>query len=97
MASNIQEVFWMIDADTKRALYINPAYETITGRSRQSLIQNPFSCEEMIYPEDRAHVLAAFDEATRNGEFHREISDRLRTERDSMGECPRIPRTGSHG
>ncbi len=70
MASNIQEVFWMIDADTKRALYINPAYETITGRSRQSLIQNPFSCEEMIYPEDRAHVLAAFDEATRTGEFH---------------------------
>ncbi len=63
MASNIQEVFWMIDADTKRALYINPAYETITGRSRQSLIQNPFSCEEMIHPEDRAHVLATFDEA----------------------------------
>jgi PAS domain-containing protein len=32
MASNIQEVFWMIDAESKKALYVNQAYETITGR-----------------------------------------------------------------
>jgi len=70
MASNIQEIFWMIDAETKKALYVNPAYETITGRSRQSLIKNPSSCEEIIHAEDRPHVLAALDEATRTGELH---------------------------
>ena len=37
MARNIQEIFWMIDADTKQALFVNPAYETITGRSCESL------------------------------------------------------------
>ena len=37
MARNIQEIFWMIDADTKQALFVNPAYETITGRSCDSL------------------------------------------------------------
>jgi hypothetical protein len=29
MAGNIQEVFWMIDADSKKALYVNQAYEAV--------------------------------------------------------------------
>ena len=33
MADNIQEVFWMLDAETKHVIYVNEAYETITGRS----------------------------------------------------------------
>jgi len=43
MADNIQEVFWVIDADSKKAIYVNPAYETITGRPCQSLIEEPSS------------------------------------------------------
>jgi hypothetical protein len=27
MARNIQEIFWMIDADTKQALFVNQSYE----------------------------------------------------------------------
>ena len=69
MADNIQEIFWMIDADSKKALYVNQAYETITGRSRRSLIENPSSCEEIIYPEDRPHVLAKLEKATQTGQF----------------------------
>src|SRR5580698_1918091 len=38
MADNIQEVFWVIDPETRTATYVNPAYEAITGRSCQSLI-----------------------------------------------------------
>jgi len=53
----------------KRALYVNEAYETITGRSRQSLIESPTSYEELIHPEDRAHVLAKLKEATHTGQF----------------------------
>jgi len=70
MARNIQEIFWMIDAETKKALFVNPAYETITGRSCQSLADNPSSYEEVIHPEDRVHVLTKLDEATRNGQFN---------------------------
>jgi PAS domain S-box-containing protein len=69
MASNIREIFWTIDAKTRRALYVNEAYETITGRSRQSLMESPTSYEELIYPEDRAHVLAKLEEATHTGQF----------------------------
>ena len=32
MASNIREIFWTIDAKTRRALYVNEAYETITHK-----------------------------------------------------------------
>src|SRR5208337_741698 len=69
MADNIQEIFWMIDAKTKKALSVTAAYETITGRSCQSLLENPSSYEELIHPEDRVHVLAKLGEATETGHF----------------------------
>ena len=69
MASNIREIFWMIDAETKKAVYVNEAYETITGRSCQSLLENPSSYEEVIHPEDRTRVLGRLEEATRTGQF----------------------------
>ena len=72
MAQNIQEIFWMIDADTKHALYVNQAYETITGRSPESLRENSASYQELIHPEDRDHVLGKLDEATRSGQFNEE-------------------------
>src|ERR1700721_1356001 len=69
MADNIQEIFWMLDAETKKALYVTEAYETITGHSCQSLLENPSSYEELIHPEDRVHVLAKLGEATQTGHF----------------------------
>src|ERR1700678_2176398 len=69
MADNIQEIVWMIDAETKKALYVNAAYETITGRSCQSLLENPSSYEDLIHPEDRVHVLTKLGEATETGHF----------------------------
>lgn len=70
MANNIQEIFWMIDAETKKALYVNPTYETITGRSCESLRDTPTSYQELIHAEDRVHVLSKLDEATRSGHFN---------------------------
>jgi PAS domain S-box-containing protein len=70
MASNIQEIFWMIDAGTKKALFVNQAYETITGRSCESSRDNPTSYEEVIHAEDRVHVLSKLDQATRTGQFN---------------------------
>jgi len=79
MASNIQEVFWMIDADSKKALYVNQAYETITGRSGQSLMENPSSHKEVIHPGDRTHVLRKLYEAAQNGQ----LDERFRIVRPS--------------
>jgi PAS domain S-box-containing protein len=58
MANNIQEVFWMMDAETHEITYINPAYATITGHSVESLRQNPSSYRELIHAEDRIRVLS---------------------------------------
>jgi PAS domain S-box-containing protein len=69
MADNIQEVFWVIDAESKKATYVNPAYETITGRSCQSLIEAPSSYERAIHPDDRAPVLVKLEYAARSGYF----------------------------
>ena len=69
MADNIQEVFWVIDPETRTAIYVNPAYETITGRACQSLIDEPSSYEEAIHPDDRVHVLAKLERAAQSGRF----------------------------
>ena len=70
MAGNIQEIFWMIDSDSRKALYVNQAYEAITGRSCRSLMENPSSYEDLIHPEDRVHVLGKLGEAAQNGHFN---------------------------
>jgi len=69
MADNSQEIFWVIDAETKKATFVNPAYETITGRSCRSLVENPSSYADAIHPDDRGPVLARLDEAVRTGSF----------------------------
>jgi PAS domain S-box-containing protein len=69
MSENIQEIFWMMDPKTKRATFVNPAYETITGRSCQSLMDEPSSYETVIHPEDRAHILGKLAQGTESGHF----------------------------
>lgn len=59
----------MLDAVSKKTLYVNPAFETITGRSRETLKQDPLSYEQIIHPEDRVKVLLKLEEAARAGEF----------------------------
>jgi PAS domain S-box-containing protein len=73
MANNIQEVFWMLDAEEMKALYVNPAYETITGRSCQSLRDDPKSYEDVIHPEDRVRVLSRLEESVETGKLDEEF------------------------
>ena len=54
LAENIRDVFFLIDTDSYRVLYISPAYEEIWGRSCESLYANPKSWIEVVHPEDRA-------------------------------------------
>jgi PAS domain S-box-containing protein len=73
MANHIREVYWMIDAKTKHAVYVNPAYETITGRSIAALREDPLSYQEALHPEDRVRILTRLEEAARTGEFDEEF------------------------
>jgi PAS domain S-box-containing protein len=73
MASCIRECYWLLDAATKDVVYVNEAYETITGRSLASLRANPTSYQEAVHPEDRVRVLTRLDVATRTGELDEEF------------------------
>jgi len=73
MATNIQEVFWMIDADTKEVIYVNQAFEAIAGRSLSTLRENPKSYQELFHPEDRIRVLTRLEEAGQTGQFDEEF------------------------
>ena len=73
MAGNIQEIFWMLDADTKQVIYVNQAFEDVTGRSCQTLRENLISYQELFHPEDRVRVLTRLEEAVRTGQFDEEF------------------------
>jgi PAS domain S-box-containing protein len=44
-------------------------FEEKTGRSCQSLIENPSSYEEVIHPDDRAHILGKLADAAQDRKF----------------------------
>ena len=73
MAGNILEVFWMIDVATRRVVYVNPAFEAVTGRSCETLDASPASYQELIHPEDRVWVLTRLEEALQSGQFDAEF------------------------
>ena len=60
IAGAIREVFWMSTPHNDRHFYVGPAYETVWGRSLESLRLNPKSFIDAIHPEDRAAATEAF-------------------------------------
>ncbi len=59
IAENIEQVFWLRDIRSDRILYVSPAFETVWGRSSESLYADPLILIESIHPEDRVQVLVA--------------------------------------
>ena len=59
VTEHIQEVFWLSDPLKNEVLYISPAYESIWGRTCESLYRSPRSWLEAIQEEDRGRVLEA--------------------------------------
>ncbi|MEQ8385714.1 MAG: PAS domain S-box protein [Coleofasciculus sp. A1-SPW-01] len=60
LAENIQDVFFIL-SHTGEMLYINPAYEQIWQRTRQSLYDNPRSWLDSVFPEDYPSTVAAME------------------------------------
>jgi PAS domain S-box-containing protein len=59
ITASLREAVWLRDIKTLEVLYVNPAYETIWGRTSQSLIENPTSFVDPICPEDKERVMQA--------------------------------------
>ena len=73
VTDNIHEIVWMMDASTKKVIEVNPAYETITGRSLESIVNDPSSYADLIHPGDRELVLAKLEDAVHSGHFDEEF------------------------
>ncbi|MEA5501075.1 PAS domain S-box protein [Limnoraphis robusta] len=72
LAENIEDVFWIMDMQEIKILYVSPAYERIWGNSLQSLCNNPYDWLETIHPEDQERVRRAFFEQAVEGQFSQE-------------------------
>jgi PAS domain S-box-containing protein len=64
LAENIDEVFWLADADLQSIACVSPAYERVWGRSCESLREEPRSFLDAIHPQDRPRVLEALKART---------------------------------
>jgi PAS domain S-box-containing protein len=51
LAESVREVFFIMDP-TGRSLYVNPAYETVFGQSRDHAYRTPNAWMERIHPDD---------------------------------------------
>jgi PAS domain S-box-containing protein len=58
LAENISDLFWIKTPDFKRMLYLSPAYERMSGRSREERYQENDSTSfvDRIVPEDRGKM-----------------------------------------
>ena len=56
ITETINDVVWMSTPDFGRMLYVSPAYESVWGRSVESLYEDPGSFLEAVVGEDRSWV-----------------------------------------
>jgi PAS domain S-box-containing protein len=76
LAEHVRDVFWLTEAGSGRVLYVSPAYETIWGRSVDSLYADPHEWLETIHPDDRGRVERLYVEQAARGGF--DVEYRLR-------------------
>ena len=61
ISSNIEQVIWLRDNASGQILYVNPTFESVWGRTCESLYANPKILIESVHPEDRVQVMVARD------------------------------------
>jgi PAS domain S-box-containing protein len=66
LAENIDQVFWMLDLGTQRALYVSPAFEKVWGVGSAPLYQDAHWLLTTVHPDDRDRC-AAFLSALKSG------------------------------
>ncbi len=72
LADNIQEVFFINGGDLTQMLYISPAYETVWGRSCESVYEQSQSWVDSVHPEDLERVMRGCEGMLQGREFKEE-------------------------
>lgn len=101
LAENIQEVFWITNADKSEMLYVSPAFERVWGFPGGDLYRSPVRWLDSVHAGDRAEVENAIARQASGGydvEYRivrpdastRWIRDRAFPVRNGRGEVYRI-------
>jgi PAS domain S-box-containing protein len=83
LSTSIGDVFYMVEADWSRVLYVNPAYEDVWGRPVESLMQSPAGWVQSVDEADREDVMRHY-ESLRNGAASARLEYRIRRPDGSM-------------
>ena len=59
IVNNIEQVFWLRENKSGKIVYVSPTFESVWGRSCDSLYSDPFVLIESVHPEDRVEVMVA--------------------------------------
>jgi len=57
LAENIREVFFVMDIRLRETLFVSPAYESVWGRTCESLYRNPSSFIDAVLPANREWLM----------------------------------------
>lgn len=61
LADLLEEVFYVVEPESGRTLYVSPSFERVWGLPAQALYDNPLVYQEAVLPEDKPLVLQAFE------------------------------------
>lgn len=67
LAENTRDVFWIVDLNERRVIYVSPAYEQIWGMSCAAVCADYQVWEDSIHAEDRARAVSALSDNVRYG------------------------------
>ena len=73
LAESVEDIFCVADAKQRKIIYVNPAYEKISGRTREKLFENYKDWMEAVHPDDRQRVAENFHWNTMQGRFDEEF------------------------
>ncbi len=62
IASSLREAVWLRDAQTRQVLYVNPAFQELTGRTCESFYADRNIMIDAVHPDDKEWVREALDQ-----------------------------------
>lgn len=63
MAENIREIFWIVERNPTRTIYVSPVYEEIVGLPLEDVYHDHDDYLKLVHPDDYEKVSARFDKA----------------------------------
>lgn len=70
-ADNVEDSFWIMDAESRQITYVNPAFHRLVGRPEEAIRKDSLSYLNWVHPQDRARVIQASDRSI--GDFNEEF------------------------